>query len=93
MVPGTNAAGTVIFFGSFLAAIGVGELSGNVPKGPLTLLGGVLVTGLDLLFRLCWLKCGLWNRERGATLLFIPIWIFGLIWIVLGLIYTLVGAT
>jgi hypothetical protein len=93
MVPGTNWSGTVIFFGSFLAAIGVGKLSGNVPEGPLISLGGALVCGLDLLSRLCWLKCGLWDRERGATLLFIPIWTFGLFWIVLGLIYTLVGAT
>lgn len=89
--PGTNTLGAILFVAGFLTAVGIGELAGGASEGPLTIVGGLLVGGADVIYRLWRVKCRLWDREQGGTFLFIPIWVFGLFWVALGVFYTVRG--
>jgi hypothetical protein len=85
MTVGTNYAGTIIFLIAFGLAAGGGALLGFHAEGPLTIAGGAIVVTLDLAFRLLWRRCGLFDRKSGGCFLFLPIWLWGVFWIGLGI--------
>jgi hypothetical protein len=87
---GTNAVGAILFFGGFGISAGIGMLA-RAAEGPMTIVGGLLVGGSDVAYRLWLTKCGLLDRERGGTFLFIPIWMFGVFWVALGIAYLVWG--
>jgi hypothetical protein len=87
---GTNSAGTIIFLLGFGIAAAVSYLCfANGAEGPLTIVGGALVAVTDLSYRRWWRRCGVWKGAAGGQLLFLPIWIWGVFWIGLGVGYTI----
>lgn len=79
-----NIPGIIIAAAAFGIAIGVGAIAGIEDEGPLMLAGGVLVLVFDLAYRLL-RKNGHWlSPDKGGSLFFLPAWIFGALWIVLG---------
>jgi hypothetical protein len=87
-LPGTNLDGTLVVVGSFSVAYGIGKLANVAHEGPLTFLGGVLVVAIDLFLR--WIRRRN-EMEKPPRLIFIPTWMFGVLWIGLGIFYSLKG--
>jgi hypothetical protein len=85
MAPGANWAGVLIFFACFLPGIVARKVTGGKAGDDLWMfVGGLLVVALDAVYRLYRRSCPMWDRHDGATFLFLPIWVFGLFWIMLG---------
>jgi hypothetical protein len=81
---GTNWSAAIAFMASFMTAIAISEWTGAEGEGPGTLLGGALVFLVDVVHRRRFLDCRLADFEAGTRLLYVPLWIWGVIWIVLG---------
>ena len=86
-----NLPGFAIFGIAFGAAFGVCHLIGTADEGPVMMIAGPLCCVLDGSYRY-------WKAERswfaphaGGSMFFIPIWLFGIVWLVLGIIYTVRG--
>jgi hypothetical protein len=85
-----NRWGFGIFIIAFAIAYGAGKLFGLSREGPMMVIGDPLVIAFDLGLR-CLRADGHWfSPERGGSLLFLPVWLFGALWFFLGLLYTLV---
>jgi hypothetical protein len=86
-----NMAGLIMTAIAFAAAFGIGAIFGINAEGPLMIIAGPLAAALDLGYR--------WNRadarllaaDAGGSLLFLPVWMFGALWFVLGVVYTIQG--
>jgi hypothetical protein len=56
-------------------------------EGLVMVIGGPLIAALDAIYRLKFGK-GHWLSARGGGgLFFLPVWAFGLLWLVLGVVY------
>jgi hypothetical protein len=84
-----NIPGLIILLGAFGIAFGVGKLIGTTAEGPLMLIAAPLTIASDLFYRLKMRYGDLWRSAAGGSLFFIPVWILGVFWLVLGLVYTL----
>ena len=62
---------------------------GWLGKGPATVCFGIAIGGADLAIRRYCLRVRPWDGRRGATFLFLPVWVLGAVWVLLGLCYTL----
>lgn len=83
-----NLTGFTLFAIGFGAAYGIGVLVGTTEEGPLMIIGASIIISADLLVRLKG-QDGHWLRPSGGgALLFIPLWIVGIIWLVLGVLET-----
>jgi hypothetical protein len=93
-----NIPGITMFLIAGAITLGVKRIPGfPVGQGPPTFLLGVLCIVFDLVYRLRnWKKYAshwaLWiHPARGGALFLLPVWGFGLLWVVLGIIYTIGG--
>lgn len=95
VLPGTNLLGLILSFGVFLVMILFKEPANAMEDGLLTLAAGALVLALDMTYR-----CALFGASsvshffrysRAARLLFIPVWIFAIIWILQGAIKAIIA--
>jgi hypothetical protein len=81
-----NLVGLAIFALSFGIATGLSKAMGLSSEGLLMLLGGPLATTLDLAYRKLigkhWLR-----PSAGGSLFFIPVWLLGIVWGLLGIYY------
>lgn len=81
-----NLVGIVIFALSFGIATGVAKVLGLSAEGLTMLIGGPLAVSLDLAYRKLvgkhWLRPG-----AGGSLFFIPVWLLGIVWSLLGVYY------
>ncbi len=84
-----NLPGLVIIALAFAIAYGIGALTGRSEEGPLTLFGGLFVLIFDLSYRLLKANGHWFTPSRGGSLFFLPAWMLGALWIVLGIVYTL----
>jgi hypothetical protein len=75
--------------GGFGIAIGVGWLSGINAEGPLMILAGPLLTVFDLAYRRLHPRGRWFYHEGGGALFYAPVWMFGLLWLGLGIAYTI----
>ena len=79
---GTNALGLLLFVLAFLPFILISKRFPAVEEGLLNLGGGILVVALDIASR------SLMGEEtwvqRGGRFIFLPVWICGVIWILVG---------
>jgi Flp pilus assembly protein TadD len=82
-----NWIGIGICIVGFGIAFAIRALFGVSAEGHLMAIAGPIIVGLDLAYRLKSEK-GHWLRPgKGGSLFFLPVWCFGVLWFVLGLIY------
>jgi hypothetical protein len=86
-----NYAGIIITAIGFAAAFGVGAIVGSSAEGPLMMIAGPSIALLDLAYRFK-LENGHWFiPHRGGSLFFLPVWLLGALWFVLGIVYIVGG--
>jgi hypothetical protein len=78
---------------AFAIAFGVGHVVGFSKEGPLMCVAGPLAVALDLTYRLKAQNGHLWRPGGGGSLFYLPVWGFGILWTVLGVVYTVTGAS
>ncbi len=84
-----NYVGIIICALAFGIGIGVGRILGVDGEGPLMVIAGPLVIAFDLAYRFM-TEDGHWIvPNRGGSLFFIPAGCLGVLWLVLGVAYTL----
>lgn len=86
-----NIVGIVMAAISFGIAFGVCSLLGLSGEGPLMLVGGPLAVACDALYRWKWNDSRWFHPGAGGSLFFLPLWMFGVLWLILGAIYTING--
>jgi uncharacterized membrane protein len=87
-----NLPGIAIFAIAFGTAFGIGRLTEISGEGPLMIIAGPLCMALDLGYRFFRRPDHSWfNPSFGGALFFIPVWILGIIWLVLGAVYSIQG--
>lgn len=86
-----NIPGLIILAISFAIAFGIGQLIGTTKQGPLMIIAGPLVVASDLAYRLKRPDGDWLHPNCGGSLFFLPVWPFGILWLVLGVIYTMNG--
>jgi hypothetical protein len=74
-------------------AMGIGHLTDTAAEGPLMIIAGPLCTAMDLVYRLKHPERRWFHPSSGGALFFIPLWLLGVIWLVLGIVYTIQGRT
>jgi hypothetical protein len=83
-----NLAGIIICATAFGAAFGIGHLAGIADEGPLMIVAGRICTVLDGCYRFRSAERRWFHAHVGGTFFFIPIWVLGIVWLVLGIVYT-----
>lgn len=76
---------------AFGIAFGVGQVVGITAEGPLMIIAGPLCAALDLAYRFRHPERRWFHPNFGGALFFIPVWIFGGIWLVAGIAYAIQG--
>jgi hypothetical protein len=80
-----NLAGIAILAVSLGAAFGIEHWIGKTSEGLLMIIAGPLAIVGDLTYR-WWYSEGRWfHPGAGGALFFLPIWGFGILWLVLGI--------
>ncbi len=74
---------------AFAVTFGVGHLAGISAEGPLMMVAGPLCMALDLVYRLKLADRRWFSPGAGGSLFFIPVWILGVLWLILGIFDTL----
>jgi hypothetical protein len=86
-----NLPGIVICGLAFGIAFGVGYFIGTSEEGPLMIIAGPLCAAMDASLRLRKGERRMFHPHAGGNLFFIPIWLLGIVWFVLGVLYTFGG--
>jgi hypothetical protein len=86
-----NWPGILMVAIAFGIASGVGHLAGIPAEGPAMLIAGPLCVAMDLLYRLRRSGCRWLHPSLGGALFFIPVWILGIVWSVLGVASAIQG--
>ena len=77
----------------FAIAMSVRAVAGIQTEGASMLILGPVVLATDLAYRLL-RKDGHWfSSSRGGSLFFLPVWMFGVLWTVLGAVYLYRGGS
>lgn len=76
---------------AFAIAFGIGYLAGTSAEGPLMMIAGPLCVAIDLAYRIRPSERRWFHPSFGGALFFIPVWILGIVWLVLGIVYTTHG--
>jgi hypothetical protein len=79
-----NVTGIIILAIGFGIAFAVGFLGGFNDEGRLMIIAGVLVSLIDFTMRVTRQDGHLFYPSRGGALFFIPVWIFGMLWVAFG---------
>ncbi len=86
-----NYPGIIMMAIGFAVAFGIGKMLGTSAEGPLMVIAGPLIAAMDLVYRFK-SKDGHWFApDRGGSLFFLPAWSWGVLWLVLGIVYTIQG--
>ena len=86
-----NVPGILMVAVAFGIAFGIGHLTGTSAEGPLMIIAGPLCTAMDLVYRFKRANRRWFSPSVGGALFFIPVWILGIVWLVLGIVYTSQG--
>ncbi len=73
------------------AAFGLQHLTGTTGEGPWMVIAGPIIACADLFYRI---KLGgkhLFHPRCGGHAFFIPIWVMGALWVMIGLGYTVIS--
>lgn len=82
-----NLPGLVMLVVAFATAIGVGQLVGVSAEGPLMIIASPLLLAADLVYRGTRTDQQWFHPSGGGMLFFVPIWAWGIFWLVLGIVY------
>jgi hypothetical protein len=86
-----NYVGILMTVIAFAVAFGIGAIVGTDAEGPLMVIAGPLLAGMDIAYRLNTRDGHIYIPHKGGSLFFLPAWAFGGLWFVLGIIYTVQG--
>jgi hypothetical protein len=86
-----NIPGIIMVAISFGIAIGVGHLLGISAEGPLMIIAGPLCAACNLGYRFMRPGGHWFHPDRGGSLFFLPVWLLGIVWVVLGAAYTIIA--
>ncbi len=86
-----NLPGILMAAVAFGIAFGIGHLVGISAEGPLMMIAGPLCAAIDLAYRHRRPDRHWFHPGFGGALFFIPVWMFGIVWLVLGVVYTVRG--
>lgn len=86
-----NIPGIVIAGIAFGVAFGVGRWMGTTAEGPLMIVAGPLCAVMDAAYRYRRPEGRWFSPGVGGAMFLIPLWILGILWFVLGIVYTLQG--
>ena len=82
-----NYAGIIIAAIGFAVAFGIGAIVGTSAEGPLMMIARPLVAILDFAYRFKSANGHWFIPHRGGSLFFLPVWVFGVLWFILGIVY------
>lgn len=85
--PGTNLLGTAMLAFAF----GVMAVTYDQSPGLSMVSAGVTATALDLGYHLYISRASFWVTSAGGRVLVIPVWVVGLIWLVIGVVQLVTG--
>jgi hypothetical protein len=86
-----NIAGMVMMLISFGIAYGVCHMLGNTAEGFWMVISGLVAMVLDFTYRFMKAVPRYFHPKGGGSVFFLPVWLFGVIWLVLGVVYTIRG--
>jgi hypothetical protein len=86
-----NVPGILMVAIAFGVAFGIGHLAGTSAEGPLMIIAGPLCVAMDLAYRYKRADRRWFSPGVGGALFFIPVWILGIVWLVLGVVYVAQG--
>lgn len=86
-----NGPGIVMAVVAFAIAFGIGKLTGTSAEGPLMMIAGPICIALDLAYRFQYSARRWFHPDAGGALFYIPVWLLGILWLVLGIAYTVQG--
>lgn len=90
ILPGSNLLGLIGTFGVFLVLLMIEETADQFDDGPLSVVAGFLVIGLDFAYRALMFGTSdakeFFRYSCSGRMLFVPVWAWGIIWIGQGLI-------
>lgn len=78
---------------AFAIAFGIGHVANLSAEGPLMLIAGPLSLAMDLAYRFKIGERRWFSPTGGGALFFIPVWCFGVLWLILGAVYVVQGRT
>lgn len=84
-----NIPGIVLCVIAFTITFSIGSLFGIEAEAPQMMILGPLIVTLDLLYRFNRNKSEWKTPSAGGCLFCLPLWIFGVIWFILGTMRTL----
>jgi hypothetical protein len=76
---------------AFGIAFGIGQLTGITAEGLLMITAAPLCVAMDLIYRFRRSGRRWFHPSFGGALFVIPVWIFGVLWSVAGIVYTIQG--
>jgi hypothetical protein len=86
-----NYPGIIMGAIAFGIAFGVGHLTGISDEGPLMIMAAPLCIALDLFYRFKSPDRRWIHPDHGGSLFFVPVWVMGIVWLILGIVYTVRG--
>ena len=90
ILPGSDIRGDIMFLSCFGASWLIFWLFVADTEGPMTIVGGIFLTVTDFSYRLHSTKSDPEGSETGGTLMLFPAWAWGVFWVVLGIVYTII---
>jgi len=84
-----NLVGVLIIAIAFGIALGIGHLAGVTAEGLMMIIAGPVCAALDLVYRSRRPDRRWFHPRFGGALFFIPVWVLGILWLVLGILYTI----
>jgi hypothetical protein len=86
-----NWPGIIMVAIAFAMAFGIGHLAGISAEGPLMIIAGPLCAAMDLVYRFRHPARRWFHPNGGGAVFFIPVWVLGIIWLALGVVYAIRG--
>ena len=86
-----NLVGIAMVVIAFVVAFAVGAVIGTDAEGPLMIIAGPLLAAMDIGYRLKTKDGHIYIPNKGGSLFFLPVWAFGALWFILGIVYTVQG--
>jgi hypothetical protein len=84
-----NPAGFAMLAVAFAAAFAIGYLVGTSAEGILMIVASPFLVGADVVYRATRATRQWFHPHGGGMLFFVPIWVWGVVWLLLGIGYTM----